>query len=91
MTPHVQANVSLQNSLRHRLSCISLCPAGDESYELYSKERDGIFTSLGYRAQLLVDGLNALPGISCNPSEGAMYAVRDSDSIYPTFVRFTAL
>lgn len=59
---------------------VLLSHAGDESYELYAEERNGIFTSLGYRAQLLVDGLNKLPGITCNPSEGAMYAVRELDS-----------
>ena len=72
--------------------CLSHVPpfhTGDESYDLYAKERDGIFNSLGYRAQLLVDGLNALPGISCNPSEGAMYAVRGLDRICPTSVHFT--
>jgi alanine transaminase len=33
-----------------------------------------VCSSLGKRAKLLVDGLNALPGITCNPSDGAMYA-----------------
>lgn len=31
-------------------------------------------SSLGRRAIKLVEGLNALPGMTCNPSEGAMYA-----------------
>jgi len=47
---------------------------GDESYELYVKERDTIYNSLKERAVALIDALNKLPGVSCNPAEGAMYA-----------------
>ena len=47
---------------------------GDESYPLYAEERDGIFSSLGRRAKKLVDSLNALDGMTCNPSDGAMYS-----------------
>ena len=48
--------------------------AGDESYALYKKERDDILASLKRRAATLVDGLNALEGVTCNPAQGAMYA-----------------
>ena len=47
---------------------------GDPSYPLYREEFDGIFSSLTRRAKTLVDGLNALEGVTCNPSDGAMYA-----------------
>lgn len=47
---------------------------GDESYELFCKEEDAIFTSLQKRSAALVAGLNAIPGITCQPAEGAMYA-----------------
>ena len=46
---------------------------GDESYDLYVKERDAIFTSLKRRAKRLVESLNALEGVSCCDAEGAMY------------------
>eukprot|EP00980_Cylindrotheca_fusiformis_P010724 scaffold2403_cov87-Cylindrotheca_fusiformis.AAC.2 len=48
--------------------------SGGESYELYEKETSSIFNGLKERAQKLVDGLNSIPGISCVPAEGAMYA-----------------
>jgi aspartate/methionine/tyrosine aminotransferase len=47
---------------------------GDPSYALYVKERDGILSEMRARARLLAEGLNAIPGISCAPITGAMYA-----------------
>lgn len=47
---------------------------GDESYPLYAKERDAILHSLRRRAEKLVASLNGLEGVTCNPSQGAMYA-----------------
>eukprot|EP00190_Bangiopsis_sp_CCMP1999_P005479 CAMPEP_0198732488 /NCGR_PEP_ID=MMETSP1475-20131203/36296_1 /TAXON_ID= ORGANISM="Unidentified sp., Strain CCMP1999" /NCGR_SAMPLE_ID=MMETSP1475 /ASSEMBLY_ACC=CAM_ASM_001111 /LENGTH=491 /DNA_ID=CAMNT_0044495623 /DNA_START=113 /DNA_END=1588 /DNA_ORIENTATION=+ len=47
---------------------------GDESYNLYKKETEGIFNSLKKRAERLADALNKLEGVSCNPVEGALYA-----------------
>ncbi|KAL5579674.1 hypothetical protein UlMin_012116 [Ulmus minor] len=46
---------------------------GDESYESYDAERDGILSSLARRAKTLEDALNSLEGITCNRAEGAMY------------------
>jgi aspartate/methionine/tyrosine aminotransferase len=46
---------------------------GDESYEQFVKEEEEIFGGLKRRSKALVDGLNAVDGISCNPAEGAMY------------------
>lgn len=47
---------------------------GDESYELFQHEVNTIFNGLKERSRKLVDGLNKIPGISCQPAEGAMYA-----------------
>jgi len=50
-------------------------PAPDgESYALFQEETSGIFNGLKGRAAVLVEGLNKIPGISCVPAEGAMYA-----------------
>ncbi|KAK1288379.1 hypothetical protein QJS10_CPB19g01992 [Acorus calamus] len=46
---------------------------GDESYELYKAERDGILSSLARRAKTLEDAFNSLEGVTCNNAEGAMY------------------
>jgi len=47
---------------------------GTESYELFREETCGIYNGLKERAERLVTGLNQIPGISCVPAEGAMYA-----------------
>ena len=47
---------------------------GDESYPLFEQEMNAIYNGLKDRSQKLVDGLNQIPGISCQPAEGAMYA-----------------
>lgn len=47
---------------------------GDASYEEFQNEESGIFDGLKRRAKALVEGLNRVDGISCNPAEGAMYA-----------------
>jgi len=46
----------------------------DPSYELFDKEQTYIYDGLKERSQKLVEGLNAIPGITCVPAEGAMYA-----------------
>ncbi|KAK1416946.1 hypothetical protein QVD17_26065 [Tagetes erecta] len=46
---------------------------GDESYESYLAEKDGILQSMARRAKMLEDGLNNLEGVTCNKAEGAMY------------------
>ncbi len=47
---------------------------GEPSYDEYVSERDGILNELKARAKLLADGLNKIPGVSCNTVAGAMYA-----------------
>ncbi|CAJ1939073.1 unnamed protein product [Cylindrotheca closterium] len=46
----------------------------DESYALFDKEMTGIYNGLKERSKKLVEGLNTIPGITCVPAEGAMYA-----------------
>ncbi|XP_074288150.1 alanine aminotransferase 2-like [Silene latifolia] len=46
---------------------------GDESYESYSAEKEGILSSLASRAKTLEDAFNSLEGVTCNKAEGAMY------------------
>ena len=47
---------------------------GEASYAQYSAEKEAILTSMRRRALKLVDGLNAMEGVTCNAPEGAMYA-----------------
>lgn len=47
---------------------------GDDAFPLFSSEKEAILSSLARRAKLLVDALNSVEGITCNSSEGAMYA-----------------
>jgi len=47
---------------------------GDASYEQFRRETQTIYDGLKGRAQKLVEGLNQIPGMSCVPAEGAMYA-----------------
>lgn len=46
---------------------------GEPSYELYNAEVTAIFESLRRKALALSQGLNTFEGVTCNPSEGAMY------------------
>merc|ERR1711991_849261 len=47
---------------------------GDESYAQYKQETDAIYQSLKRRARKVCSALDSLEGVSCNQSEGAMYA-----------------
>ncbi|EOA33336.1 hypothetical protein CARUB_v10020102mg [Capsella rubella] len=46
---------------------------GDDSYDSYMVERDGILSSMAKRAKTLEEALNNLEGVTCNRAEGAMY------------------
>jgi len=46
---------------------------GQESYELWKKETDTIHAALASRTQTMAARLNALPGVSCVDSPGALY------------------
>ncbi len=47
---------------------------GDPSFGLFSAERDAVLDGLKRRALLLAEGLGRIPGYSCQPITGAMYA-----------------
>ena len=47
---------------------------GDPSFEKYESEKTAILSSLKRRAENLVDSLNKLEGVSCQPASGSMYA-----------------
>jgi hypothetical protein len=44
--------------------------AGEESFPLYEAEKNEILNSLKRRAQKLVNFLNTLEGVTCNPAQG---------------------
>ena len=46
---------------------------GDESYESYEAEKVAIHKSLKRRSKIVSDGLNSIPGFSCQPALGSMY------------------
>ena len=47
---------------------------GETSFKLYNKEKNDILESLNRRARKLSEALSALPGVTCNTIDGAMYA-----------------
>ncbi len=47
---------------------------GEESYDLYMQERNGILSNMKEKARILGEGLNKIPGMFCEVPEGAMYA-----------------
>ncbi|KAF9045331.1 transaminase [Panaeolus papilionaceus] len=76
-------------ALIYKMVSVGLCPplsgqigvdsmvrppkAGEESYELWKKETDTIHAALASRTGLMSARLNALPGVSCVDSPGALY------------------
>ncbi|KAG8296290.1 glycerol-3-phosphate O-acyltransferase 2, variant 2 [Homalodisca vitripennis] len=65
------------------LYCMANPPQpGEPSYEQFKSEKEGIFKSMAARAKMVSDGLNGIPGISCNAVQGAMCAFpQDHNSI----------
>lgn len=47
---------------------------GSPSYDLFIKEKTHVLESLAKRAQMVAETFNSIPGIQCNPVQGAMYA-----------------
>lgn len=47
---------------------------GDVSYESHEQEKKTLFEGLRERAMLVSKGLDSIPGFSCQPATGAMYA-----------------
>lgn len=42
---------------------------GSESFEKHEEEKNRIFESLKRRAKTVAEGLNSIPGFSCQPSQ----------------------
>ncbi|XP_057454995.1 alanine aminotransferase 2, mitochondrial-like [Lotus japonicus] len=73
----------------YKLACFNLCcnitgqiltslimsppKVGDESYESFWAERDGILSSFARGAKTMEEAFNKLEGVTCNKGEGAMY------------------
>lgn len=76
-------------ALIYKMVSVGLCPAvsgqigvdsmvrppkeGEESYALYKKETEAIHEALASRTKTMAARLNALQGVSCVDSNGAMY------------------
>ncbi|KAF8964819.1 transaminase [Flammula alnicola] len=76
-------------ALLYKMVSVGLCPPlsgqialdsmvrppkpGQESHELWKKETDTIHAALADRTQAMASRLNALPGVSCVDSPGALY------------------
>lgn len=56
---------------------------GDDSYELYEREKNEILGDLKEKAGILGKGLNEIEGMSVNMPEGAMYAFVRFDLPHP--------
>ena len=70
------ASSSLCSSLNGQCMTALMCRGpspGDESYESHEAEKAAIFDSLKRRAKIVEEGLDAIPGFSCQPAQGSMY------------------
>jgi len=70
------ASSSLCSTVSGQIMTALMCrgPAvGDESYQSHEGEKMQIFQSLKRRAKIVGNGLNKIPGFSCQPAQGAMY------------------
>ncbi|XP_028665485.1 alanine aminotransferase 2 [Erpetoichthys calabaricus] len=47
---------------------------GEQSFEQFAKEKKTVLRELARKARLTEEILNSVPGIKCNPVQGAMYA-----------------
>lgn len=47
---------------------------GEESFEQFMREKESVLGNLARKAKLTEDMFNQVPGIHCNPLQGAMYA-----------------
>ncbi|XP_014383897.1 PREDICTED: alanine aminotransferase 2 [Myotis brandtii] len=47
---------------------------GEESFEQFLREKESVLSNLAEKAKLTEDLFNQVPGIHCNPLQGAMYA-----------------
>ncbi len=70
-------SVSLCSNLSGQMATYAMVDPprpGDESYELFIRERDGIIRTLKHKAEILKKGIDKIEGMSMNIPRGAMYA-----------------
>ena len=70
------ASISLCSNLVGQFACgLMVRPPheGEASYGTYDAERTAILTGMAARASRIAKALNELPGVTCNPAQGAMY------------------
>jgi alanine transaminase len=70
------ASSSLCSTISGQVMTSVMCrgPAkGDESYESHEAEKKAIFEGLKRRSKIVSEGLNNIPGFSCQAAQGAMY------------------
>eukprot|EP00536_Pseudo-nitzschia_multiseries_P010697 jgi/Psemu1/297635/fgenesh1_pm.336_\ len=70
------ASASLCSGLNGQCMTALMCRGpqpGDESYASHEAEKAAIFDSLKRRAKIVEEGLDAIPGFSCQPAQGSMY------------------
>ncbi|KAM4017760.1 alanine aminotransferase 2 [Anomaloglossus baeobatrachus] len=46
----------------------------EESYQQFMQEKEAVLSTLAHKAKLTEEWFNQVPGIQCNPLQGAMYA-----------------
>jgi alanine transaminase len=46
---------------------------GTDSFKEHNAQKQKIYNELKEKAKLMTDGLNSIPGFSCQPAQGAMY------------------
>ncbi|EDV25969.1 uncharacterized protein TRIADDRAFT_50189 [Trichoplax adhaerens] len=72
---HRTANLCSSNAGQVIMNCIVNPPKpGDESYELFAKERENVLMSLTDKASKVSEAFNSIKGVKCNRIDGAMYA-----------------
>lgn len=64
---------SLNGQVMTSLMCRGPAP-GDVSYDSHEGEKRDIFESLKVRSKIVSEGLNQIPGFSCQPAQGSMYS-----------------
>jgi len=70
------ASASLCSSVNGQCMTSLMCRGpnpDDVSYESYQAEKIEIFNSLKRRAKIVEEGLDSIPGFSCQPAQGSMY------------------
>eukprot|EP00116_Pleurobrachia_bachei_P008034 sb/3468296/ len=69
----ISASLCSSTSGQVAVSCMVKPPTGD-ARETYDRETKAVLASLKERSVMVHEKLNAIPGIKCNPLQGAMYA-----------------